>query len=81
MPPGWDKIDGSLHCLSCRRVVAGEEAVAAAPSDKGETVTRIRTAGVIKFEIERDPTRSNSVIAKACRTSVPAVTRVRGDMD
>ena len=80
MPDGWDKIDRQLHCLSCRRLVAGERAVEAADPDQADTVTRIRTAGVIRFEIERDPTRSNSVIARACRTSVPAVTRVRGDM-
>jgi hypothetical protein len=79
-PPGWGKADGQLHCLACRRAIAGEEAVAAASPDQTEAVTRIRTAGVIRFEIERDPTRSNSVIARACRTSVPAVTRVRGDM-
>lgn len=80
MPAGWGKIGRRLHCLSCRRLVAGERAVAAADPDQAESVTRIRAAGVIRFEIERDPSRSNSVIARACRTSVPAVTRVRNDM-
>jgi len=80
MPPGWDRIGKQLHCLSCRRLVAGERAVEAADPEKTETVTRIRTAGVIRFELERDPTRSNSVIARACRTSVPAVTRVRSEL-
>ena len=80
MPADWGKIEGQLHCLGCRRTVAGERAVEAADPEQAETVTRIRTAGVIRFEIERDPTRSNSVIARACRTSVPAVTRVRGEL-
>lgn len=79
-PPGWGKVGTQLHCLACRRAVAGEAAVEAAELDKTETVTRVRTAGVIRFEIERDPSRSNSVIARVCRTSVPAVLRVRGGM-
>ena len=81
VPPGWGKVDAELHCLACRRALAGERAVEAADLDKTETITRVRTAGVIRFEIERDPTRSNSVIARVCRTSVPAVLRVRGGMD
>ena len=80
MPPGWGKVDVKLHCLACRRALAGERAVEAADLDKTETVTQVRTAGVIRFEIERDPERSNSVIARVCRTSVPAVLRVRGGM-
>ena len=80
VPPGWGKVDSQLHCLACRRALAGERAVEAAELDKAETVTQVRTAGVIRFEIERDPERSNSVIARVCRTSVPAVLRVRGGM-
>jgi hypothetical protein len=80
MPSGWGREDGDLLCLGCRRARAGELAVEAAASDKAEPVTRARTAGMIRFEIERDPERSNSVIARVCRTSVPAVTRVRGDL-
>ena len=81
MPSGWGREDDELLCLGCRRARAGEEAVEAAGTDKAESVTRARTAGVIRFEIERDPERSNSVIARVCRTSVPAVTRVRGDLE
>ena len=80
VPPGWGKEDAQLHCLACRRALAGERAVEAAKLDKTDAVTRVRTAGVIRFEIERDPSRSNSVIARVCRTSVPAVLRVRGGM-
>ena len=80
MPPGWGTDDAQLHCLSCRRTLAGERAVEAAELDQTETVTRVRTAGMIRFELERDPERSNSVIARVCRTSVPAVLRVRGGM-
>ena len=81
MPSGWGREDGELLCLGCRRARAGEEAAEAAGTDKAEPVTRARTAGMIRFEIERDPERSNSVIARVCRTSVPAVTRVRGHLE
>ena len=80
MPPGWGKVNAELHCLACRRAMAGERAVEAADLGKTETAARVRTAGLIRFEIERDPERSNSVIARVCRTSVPAVLRVRGGM-
>ena len=80
MPPGWSKDGAQLHCLACRRTLAGERAVEAADPGRTEAVTRVRTAGMIRFELERDPERSNSVIARVCRTSVPAVLRVRGGM-
>ncbi|HKG36356.1 MAG TPA: hypothetical protein VKA89_07975 [Solirubrobacterales bacterium] len=77
-PADWEEVEGELHCLVCRRAVAGEEGVEAEDEEKNAaTRARIRTAAVIEFEIRRDPSRANGTIARACRTSVPAVVKVR----
>ena len=79
-PSGWRMEEGEVTCLLCRRAEAGEQGVEAAEPTTGEKTVRIRTASVIEFELDRDPDRSNSVIAKVCHTSVPTVLRVRGDL-
>ena len=79
-PASWSDDATGIHCLSCRRAIAGELALAAAQPHRTSTAPRIRTAGIISFEIARDPGRSNSVIARVCRTSVPAVSRVRSSL-
>lgn len=79
MPADWIEIDSELYCLGCRRVLAGE---AAAEVGDGANATReqllqLRKAGTLEFEIRRDPDRPDRAIARACRTSVPAVAKVR----
>ncbi len=77
-PPAWAEDCGEVYCLACRRELAAEAGVDAAPS--GTTVQRraqIRTAALIEFEVGRDPKRSDTEIARAIRTSVPAVVKVR----
>ena len=77
-PADWEEVDGELHCLVCRRTVAGEEGVAAEQAEATAAgLAKVRTAAVIEFEIRRDPSRPNGTIARACRTSVPAVIKVR----
>jgi hypothetical protein len=77
-PANWAKIDGDLHCLVCRRAVAGELGVEADPEDTtAASRAKTRTAAVVEFEIRRDPSRTNGEIARSCRTSVPAVVKVR----
>ena len=79
-PPGWTEEDDEVRCLSCRRVAAGERGVEAVEGASGEKLVRVRTASVIKFELERDADRSNSVIANVCHTSVPTVIKVRDSL-
>lgn len=78
-PADWVEIDGELYCLGCRRVLAGD---AAAEGEEAAGATReqllqLRKAGTLEFEIRRDPDRPDRAIARACRTSVPAVAKVR----
>ena len=77
-PADWVDVGGGLHCLVCRRAEAGDEGVAASPDEaNAASRARIRTAAVVEFEIRRDPGRTNGAIARACRTSVPAVVKAR----
>jgi hypothetical protein len=77
-PANWRHVGGELHCLGCRREVAADEALDAAPADDTAAGrSKARTAAMIEFEIRRVPGRANSVIARACRTSVPAVAKAR----
>jgi len=76
-PASWVNHDGHLYCLSCRRVLAADIAI---ENEPGSTVGRraeLRRWAVVEFEIERDPERSNGEIARAARSSVPAVTKAR----
>jgi hypothetical protein len=77
-PPNWAEADGELYCLSCRREIAAEEGLSALPEDASrENRRQARSAARIQFEIERDPTREDNRIAKACHTSIVAVRKAR----
>jgi hypothetical protein len=78
LPSAWAEEGGEAYCLACRRELAAEAGVNAAPS--GATVQRrakLRAAALIEFEVSRDPGRSDGEIARAIRTSVPAVVKAR----
>ena len=77
IPKGWVKEKGHSYCLACRREMAGEAAVAAAGNGNAEEERQASAQGRIEFEIGRDPEQDDSRIAKACRTSVAAVRKVR----
>jgi hypothetical protein len=70
--------EGLLFCLSCQRGRAAEAAAEAAPADTStERRAQLRAWAVVEFEIERDPHRTNGEIARAVRSSVPAVLKAR----
>ncbi|MFN8161657.1 MAG: hypothetical protein U0R52_11515 [Solirubrobacterales bacterium] len=78
LPANWSRENGQAFCLSCRRARAAEAGLA----DASERVTlaeraQIRATALIEFELTRDPARPNGTIARACRSSVPAVVKAR----
>jgi hypothetical protein len=78
VPTTWAREDGRLYCLSCRRDLAAEAGLEGIHEDTpGERRPQIRSQARIEFEINRDPERSDSQIAKACRTSAMAVRKAR----
>jgi 8-oxo-dGTP pyrophosphatase MutT (NUDIX family) len=77
-PTGWVENGGEVYCLACCRALAAEAGVDAAPSDTTlKHRAQLRTEALIEFEVSRDPERSDSEIARAIRTSVPAVVKAR----
>ena len=77
-PTEWRADDDGVHCLGCRRARAGEAGVeAASEATSAADRAKIRAAAVVEFEVLRDPDRNNGQIARACRTSVPAVLKAR----
>jgi hypothetical protein len=81
LPPNWSHSEESNYCLSCRRALAGETAVeSASPGSPPDELARLRRAGVIQFEIGRQPEATDRTIAQACRTSRSVVCRVRDEL-
>jgi len=81
-PSAWVEEEGLVYCLACRRERAGEAGLRDAPTDTpaAERV-RIRSWALIEFEIGRNPERPNGQIARAVRSSVPAVAKARRRLD
>lgn len=78
IPAHWIEEDGVLYCLGCRRERAAEAGGEAAPDGTSlADRTKLQSHARIEFEITRDPARSNSEIARACRTSGTAVGKAR----
>ncbi len=81
MPASWVEEDGGLYCLACRRERAAEAGVAELPDDAPAAERQQVSAWArLEFELTRDPTRPDNHIAKACRTSTPAVRKARGKL-
>lgn len=82
LPPHWEDCAEGTFCLGCRRQRVSEAAVDAAPelTDRNDRV-RLRRSALIEFEVTRAPERTNGSIAKACRSSVPAVAAARQRLD
>jgi hypothetical protein len=77
-PSAWAEDGGEVYCLACRRELAAEAGVGAAASGTtAQDRAQLRTAALIEFEVSRDPERSDGEIARAIRTSVPAVVKAR----
>jgi hypothetical protein len=78
LPKSWASSVAGDFCLACRRDRAGEAALDAAPTDSSnETRAKLRRASLIEFEVRRTPDRADNAIARACHTSVSAVTAAR----
>ena len=78
LPAGWAEQDGAHYCIRCRRELAAEAAIARTP--EAASLDDRRVAGVvgrIEFEIDRDPNRADTKIARACQSSVFSVRKVR----
>lgn len=78
LPPEWEQLGGIAYCLSCRRKLAGE-VKAAAVSEEDSPVDRVRAdaEGRIEFELNRDPDRCDTRVARACGANVLMVRQVR----
>jgi hypothetical protein len=78
MPRAWvDSTDGTF-CLGCRRERAAEAALeTAALNGPVAARAKLRRAALIEFEVRRTPDQGNGAIARACQTSVSAVSSAR----
>jgi hypothetical protein len=82
LPNSWASSADGLYCLVCRRQRAAEAALDKAPSDSPVGArAKLRRAALIEFEVSRTPDYADGVIARACRTSVSAVTRARRNLE
>jgi hypothetical protein len=78
LPAGWAKEGRKVYCLSCRREMAAETGLDEVGEDAPrERRAQVRVRAVVEFELKRDPDRSNVEIARAARSSVPAVQKAR----
>jgi hypothetical protein len=78
VPPNWEQTNGIAYCLGCRRELAGE-ARAATLTDEESPADRRRAhaEGRIEFELDRDPDRCDTRVARACGANVLVVRQVR----
>jgi hypothetical protein len=79
-PPNWAKENGLHYCLACRRERAVEKALAKAGDIGLEARAKVRSSAIVKFEIVRNPDRTEGEIAKAARTSIGAVRKARREV-
>lgn len=77
LPPGWEDCADGTFCLGCRRARVAEAAVDSAPAMDRTARARLRRTALIEFEVTRAPDKTNGSIAKACRSSIPAVAAAR----
>jgi hypothetical protein len=76
-PPNWVREKGQYYCLACQREHAIERALEDAGEVGIEARAKLRAAAIVKFEIARDPERTEGEIARAARTSIGAVRKAR----
>lgn len=78
LPSGWIEQGGVSYCLSCRRELAGEAGEAALDGDATDGSRQQAAATArIEFEVNRDPNRADTAVARSARSSVAAVRKVR----
>jgi hypothetical protein len=80
-PPNWIRDAEGLHyCLACRRERAIDEALTDAGEVGIEARAKLRSKALVRFEIARDPERTEGEIARAARTSIGAVRSARKEI-
>jgi hypothetical protein len=78
LPDTWDRSSEGTYCLICRRERAAQAALDAAPANSPiDARAKLRREALIEFEVMRRPDHGDGIIAKACRSSVPAVAAAR----
>lgn len=78
VPPNWERTNGIAYCLGCRRELAGEaRAESLSEEDSPDDRRRAHAQGRIEFELDRDPDRCDTRIARACHANVVVVRQVR----
>lgn len=77
LPANWIEDRSGPVCLACRRELAAEAAIDQGGPLSVQDRARLRSAAIIEFEVNRDPSRSDSEIAKAVHTSVVAIQKAR----
>jgi hypothetical protein len=81
LPDNWTVTDEGTFCLLCRRAIAEEVALDAADEEASpEARAKLRKLALVEFELQRDPERADGEIARACRSSVPAVEKARREL-
>jgi hypothetical protein len=78
MPASWSNEGGELHCLNCRRDLAGEAGLAGLADDApAADRQKLHSHARVEFEIKREPDRPDNQIAQVCHTSVISVRKAR----
>lgn len=78
LPGTWTRVAEGQFCLMCRRDRAAQAALDSAPSDcPRDARAKLRRAALIEFEVRRTPDQPDGAIARACHSSVSAVTKAR----
>jgi hypothetical protein len=78
LPASWSDVDGQLHCLNCRRDLAGEAGLVGMAEDApAADRQRLHSHARVEFEIKREPDRPDNQIAQLCHTSVISVRKAR----
>ena len=72
-PPGWANSGGEWRCLACRRL----EVVEAAGPKNGAGASASRRRALTEFELLRDPSAPDRVIAKRANCPTNVVVPVR----
>ena len=75
-PTGWAKSQGEWRCLACRRA----EAIDAAGSGSSAGPAATRRRALTEFELLRDPSAPNRVIAKRVKCPTRVVVPIRAEL-
>jgi len=75
-PMGWARSHGEWRCLACRRA----EAIDAAGSGSSGSPAATRRRALTEFELLRDPSASDRVIAKRVKCATHVVVPVRAEL-